>query len=267
LIPPGESTKLDAMRPLLIVFRRRLPTVLSLLLLAGCTSAGQGSLPAPAAEPPRAEEGPERADASERERLERLYWERVARDRDRYVEADVTFMQGMIAHHAQALLMVALVPERAADPSVRTLAARIENAQRDEIALMERWLAARGEAVPRWHIEGTALVVGWEQTDPGRPAPHHGHRPASHDMPGTLSQDRLDALAAAGGPEFDRLFLEAMIEHHRGAIEMVSTLFATDGAAQDPEVFRFASDVQVDQRTEIARMESMLRRMSGATAH
>ncbi|HUH14150.1 MAG TPA: DUF305 domain-containing protein [Longimicrobiales bacterium] len=180
--------------------------------------------------------------------LEALYRARTDSARLRYTEADVAFMSGMIAHHGQALVMVALAPERAASPQVETLAARIANSQRDEIATMQRWLRDRGEPVPAVHIEGTTLMV-------------HGMEHAGH-MPGMLTAVQLAALASARGEDFDRLFLRSMIQHHEGAVIMVRALFATDGAGQDEEVFRFASDVHVDQLTEIERMRLMLTALS-----
>jgi uncharacterized protein (DUF305 family) len=167
--------------------------------------------------------------------IEALYRARTDSARTRFTEADVRFMSGMIAHHAQALAMAGLAPTRDASPSVRTLALRIINAQQDEIATMQRWLRDRGQPAPEVHG-----------------ADHHAH------MPGMLTPDQLRQLDRARGPEFDRLFLALMIQHHRGAVAMVHELFATDGAGQDEEVFKFASDVQVDQATEVARMELML---------
>jgi uncharacterized protein (DUF305 family) len=155
-----------------------------------------------------------------------------------YTAADIAFMQGMIGHHAQAIVMSRLVPERSESGSIKTLAARIINAQQDEIAIMERWLRDRNQPVA---------------------APSHGHEHAGHAMmPGMLSAEQMAELKAARGDEFDQRFLRLMIQHHEGAITMVTELFATDGAAQDQTVFRFASDAQVDQRTEIARMQRML---------
>jgi uncharacterized protein (DUF305 family) len=83
-------------------------------------------------------------------------------------------------------------------------------------------------------------------------------------MPGMLTDAQMAELAAAQGAEFDRLFLTYMIAHHKGAVVMVRELFATDGAGQDTEVFKFASDVRVDQTTEVARMERMLAAMSAS---
>jgi uncharacterized protein (DUF305 family) len=80
-------------------------------------------------------------------------------------------------------------------------------------------------------------------------------------MPGMLTQDEMARLAAAKGADFDRLFLEGMIKHHEGALTMVQELFATPGAGQDPTIFSYASDVDADQRMEIARMEDMLKEL------
>jgi uncharacterized protein (DUF305 family) len=90
---------------------------------------------------------------------------------------------------------------------------------------------------------------------------HAGHDSHAMHMPGMLSAEQVAQLEASQGAAFDSLFLTYMIAHHRGAVTMVHTLFATDGAAQDEEVFKFASDVQVDQTTEVARMERMLAAM------
>jgi uncharacterized protein (DUF305 family) len=161
-----------------------------------------------------------------------------------YTEADIRFMSTMIGHHAQAIEMAHLAPARAGGQSIRTLAARIINAQQDEIAIMQRWLRDRNQPVPELHVEGGTVMV-------------HG---GAHGgmMPGMLTAEQMRELAAATGPEFDRLFLVGMIQHHRGAVTMVQDLFSSWGAGQDETVFKFASDVNVDQSTEIARMEEML---------
>ena len=200
---------------------------------------------APAAPPPA--EPANRPSAERAAELEALYRARVERDRQRFAAADVRFMEAMIVHHAQALVMAGLAPERAEGPAIRTLAARIRNAQLDEIALMQHWLRDRGQAAPEVHLSERRVHIH------GGPE-HHHHA----GMPGMLTDAQLDELAEAQGAVFDRLFLSYMIEHHRGAVVMVRELFGTDGAAQDPELFRFASDVHVDQATEIARMERML---------
>jgi uncharacterized protein (DUF305 family) len=154
-----------------------------------------------------------------------------------HTAADVRFMQGMISHHAQALEMTALLPTRTMRPEMKLLARRIDDSQTDEIALMERWLKERGE------------------TSPGA---HAHHMPGATLMPGMLTPEELQRLAAARGDEFDRLFLELMIKHHEGALFMVGELFSTPGAAQETEMFAFASDVDADQRIEIRRMSALL---------
>ena len=169
---------------------------------------------------------------------------RVAAQAPRYTPADVEFMQGMIAHHAQALDMVALVPERTTTESIRLLAQRIDISQRDEIRLMRNWLTERGQAAPD-------------------PAAAHGHHAGGvHEMlmPGMLTGEQMARLAAAKGAEFDRLFLQLMIQHHQGALTMVKTLFGTQGAAQETPTFRYASEVDTDQRFEIERMQKLLAR-------
>ena len=169
-----------------------------------------------------------------------------------YTEADVKFMSSMIGHHAQALEIAAWAPSHGASASVRTLAARIINAQRDEIQIMQRWLRDRQKPVPEPRLSGTAMTAGSAM------GAEHGH--SGHDMlmPGMLTADQMRQLDQARGPEFDRLFLTFMIQHHRGAVSMVSDLFSSYGAGQDETVFKFASDVNVDQITEIERMEGML---------
>ena len=153
-------------------------------------------------------------------------------------------MSAMIGHHAQAIVMANWAPTHGARPSVLTLAERIINSQQDEIVSMQQWLADRRQPVPDAH------VVGMKMTMDG-----HEHMML---MPGMLTEDQMKQLDAARGPEFDRLFLTFMIQHHTGAVTMVKELFSTYGAAQDQTVFKFASDVNVDQATEIARMERML---------
>lgn len=208
------------------------PALVGALAVVGCASAA-----APVAETsvePRSESTAE---------LEAIYRARIDSARMRFTAADVRFMTGMISHHAQALVMSRLAPSREASASIRTLAARIINAQNDEIATMQRWLRDRNQPVPEVHGEGTMPMA-------------HGAGHAS--MPGMLTPEQMAELEQARGAAFDRLFLTYMIQHHRGAVAMVRELFSTDGAGQDEEVFKFASDAQVDQDTEIARMELML---------
>lgn len=166
-------------------------------------------------------------------------------------EADVAFMTGMIGHHAQALVMSALAPSNGASPTIRTLTARIFNAQTDEIRVMQGWLRDRGRPVPEVDAGGAVHMM--------HDADHSMH------MPGMLSPEQLQELREAHGPDFDRLFLKYMIQHHQGAVGMVHDLFATDGAAQDDLIFKIASDIQVDQITEINRMQQMLDAMTAPT--
>jgi uncharacterized protein (DUF305 family) len=154
-----------------------------------------------------------------------------------FTPADVRFMQGMIGHHAQALDMTALVATRSSSDALRKLAQRIELSQADEIKMMQEWLTGRGQKVPDQHAH---------------------HAPGATLMPGMLTAEEMARLAQATGPEFDRLFLEFMIKHHEGALTMVQDLFAQPGAAQESDVFAFASDVDADQRMEIDRMRAAL---------
>jgi uncharacterized protein (DUF305 family) len=204
---------------------------------SACASgpAPSGSTPSPAPSPQTAE-------------LEAIYQARTDSAYRDVSQADVRFMTGMIGHHGQALVMAAFAPSHGASPSVQTLCSRILNAQKDEIATMQQWLRDRGQPVPEIQITGAHMMV-------------HGPEYTMH-MPGMLSPEQLEELDAARGPEFDRLFLKYMIQHHSGAVTMVHELMNTDGAAQDNLAFKIASDIQVDQTTEIARMELMLESLS-----
>ena len=161
-----------------------------------------------------------------------------------YTEADIRFMSGMISHHAQAIEMAQWAPSRGASAAVQRLSERIVNAQMDEIKAMQTWLGDRNQPVPPADPKGTKMVMGGMQ-----------HMML---MPGMLSDAQMKELDAARGMEFDRLFLTFMIQHHRGAVSMVQDLFSNRGAGQDETVFKFASDVSVDQLTEINRMVEML---------
>jgi uncharacterized protein (DUF305 family) len=161
-----------------------------------------------------------------------------------YSDADIEFMSGMIPHHAQAVIMAGWAPTHGARKDVAILCERIVVGQRDEIATMQQWLRDRGQAVP-------------DATSTKHKMKMNG---MEHEMlmPGMMTDEEMAALDKARGPEFDRLFLEGMIRHHQGAIDMVEALFKTHGAAQDETIYRFASDVYADQSTEIARMQKML---------
>jgi uncharacterized protein (DUF305 family) len=160
--------------------------------------------------------------------------------RVRFTPADVAFMQGMIAHHAQAVEMTSLLKTRTQREDMKKLALRIELSQADEITMMERWLRDRGQDVP---------------------GPHAAHMHDGTQMPGMLTDAQMSELAAATGVAFDRLFLEDMIRHHDGALIMVQQLLATPGAAQESDIFTFVSDIDSDQRMEMERMGAMLREL------
>ena len=164
-----------------------------------------------------------------------------------YTAADIQFMGGMITHHAQALLMAGWAKSHGASPRLLTLTDRITNAQKDEIATMQRWLRDRGQPVPEPNPHGMAMKMGGTE-----------HQML---MPGMLTDAQLKQLDEARGKDFDRLFLQFMIQHHSGAVTMVKELFGTYGAAQDISVFKLASDIQADQTTEIERMQKMLASM------
>jgi uncharacterized protein (DUF305 family) len=159
-------------------------------------------------------------------------------------QADVEFMQGMIHHHAQAVEMTAMISSHTQNKALRSLGARISSSQADEIKFMKRWLAARGESVPK----AMAPMPGMDM---------HDTMPL---MPGMLTPQQMEALRQAGGAEFDHLFLVGMIQHHNGALTMVEDLFDTAGAGQDAELFNFATDADNSQRAEIRIMEAMLKK-------
>lgn len=214
--------------------------VVAVHLIAGASLAGCGGATrsaAPAATPTDAQ-----AAAVEQARADSL--------RRPYTEADIHFMTGMIRHHAQAIQMARLATTHGASPSVRTLAARIINSQRDEITAMQQWLRDRLQPVPEVSADGTFTMT----------AGTHGAAHAMHadEMAGMLTAEQLEELEEARGREFDRLFLSSMIQHHQGAVAMVQELFSTFGAGQDETVFKLASDINVDQITEIERMKRML---------
>lgn len=219
---------------------RPFAVLLAAALSAGACSSSGGTETAPPSPPQH-----------DLDRLEAIYQARADSARMNVHEADVAFMSGMIHHHAQALVMSRLAPTNGASPAIRTLTGRIINAQTDEIAVMQRWLEERGRAAPQVAPDGTVTMP---MDMPGMPA----HMEHDVHMPGMLSAEQLEELRNARGREYDRLFLTYMIQHHNGAVTMVHELFATDGAAQDDLTFKLASDIQVDQRTEVARMQLML---------
>ena len=204
--------------------------ILSASTTLGCVSVGSSANDGPSAPGP------------DYDRLERIYQARADSARMVVSDADANFMTGMVHHHAQALVMSALATTNTSSAAIKTLTGRIINAQKDEISVMQRWLGERGRPVPEIGSHAS-MAMGQD---------HSMH------MPGMLSPQQIDSLTLAHDEEYDRLFLRYMIQHHNGAVTMVHELFATDGAAQDDFVFKLASDIQVDQITEVARMQKML---------
>lgn len=172
--------------------------------------------------------------------------------RVRHTAADVRFMRDMIPHHQQALDMAELVIERTGSNELIELARRIESSQKDEIEFMLGWLRERGEPLPERDWRAHVMPADDD---------HHHHH-AHHGMEGMATPEQMDELAEARGEAFDRLFLELMIEHHRGALVMVDELLGQAGSAQDPVLFEFTTDVKNDQTAEIDRMTLMLAGLS-----
>ena len=154
-----------------------------------------------------------------------------------YSLGDIQFLQGMIPHHAQAKEMSALAESRTNNEAILAVAARITLSQDDEIAMMQDWLGDRG-------LEVTAEDAH--------------HQSGFMRMAGMLTDEEMAALAAARGSEFDRLYLESMIQHHQGALDMVEDLLDQRGSVQDPLLYEFTSDVTSDQTSEIERMVTLL---------
>jgi uncharacterized protein (DUF305 family) len=153
--------------------------------------------------------------------------------------ADVEFMQGMIMHHQQAVDMVALLRTRVKSPVLRSFGEKIAISQSDEIRFMKQWLESRGKP--------TTMEMNMSAADMKNML-----------MPGMLTPEQMAALTKARGAQFDHLFLTGMIQHHGGALTMVNELFKTPGAAQDPVLFDFATDIDATQSAEIKIMQGML---------
>jgi uncharacterized protein (DUF305 family) len=214
---------------------RSTPYLAAIVALAACGGHGtaRGAAPAPA------KSGGESAAVAQAKADSVRY---------AYTAADVHFMQGMIGHHSQAIVMAGWAPSHDAGPSVRILCERIINAQQDEIVTMQTWLTDRHQTVPEAKAGPMKMMVNGKEQE--------------MLMPGMLTAEQMHQLDLARGPAFDKLFLTDMIQHHKGAVSMVQDLFGTYGAAQDEVIFKFANDVNVDQTTEIARMEKMLNAQS-----
>lgn len=212
---------------------RRLAPGAVLLALAGCAgSARQAAHSGPAPEPAQGE-----AAAVARARADSV--------RHPYTQADIDFMSGMIGHHSQAIVMAGWAKSHGASSGVQILCERIINAQQDEIRIMQQWLRERNQPVPARDTTGRGMMM-------------MGGMMHQMLMPGMLNDAQMDSLNASRGTDFDTRFLRYMIQHHTGATAMVSQLFDTPGAAEDELTFKLASDINVDQTTEIARMHRML---------
>ena len=151
-----------------------------------------------------------------------------------YTVADVEFMQGMIAHHAQVIYMSRLAASHGANPKLLKLATKIDQSQVAEIRIMQQWLRSNGQTAPD--------TSSWR----------------TMRMAGMLTDDQIKALTDAKSVEFDRAYLEYMIQHHEGALQMVKDLFATPRAGQEVDVNVFANDVVTVQTAEIGAMQQML---------
>jgi uncharacterized protein (DUF305 family) len=154
-----------------------------------------------------------------------------------YSLGDIQFLRGMIPHHAQAKEMSALAEDRTNNTTVLAVAARITLSQDDEISMMQGWLRDQGLEAPAEDVH---------------------HQPGFERMEGMLSDEQMEELTASSGPEFNRLYLEYMIDHHQGALDMVEMLLEQRGSVQDPLLYEFTSDVTSDQTSEIERMDLLL---------
>jgi uncharacterized protein (DUF305 family) len=167
--------------------------------------------------------------------------------------ADVSFMQGMIMHHEQAVEMTGLLRTRSKDPAMQALGKRMSISQSDEIEFMKQWLQDRGAptSMPMQHD-----MAHMDHSDPKAMAAMHAA--AMPLMPGMLTPQQMEALAKASGPAFDHLFLTGMIQHHKGALTMVDDLFSNPAAGQDSVLYDFATDITNTQSAEIKIMQGML---------
>ena len=161
--------------------------------------------------------------------------------------ADVTFAQSMIPHHTQAITMSQLAPTRAASPEVKELATKIEQAQGPELNQMNAMLAAWGAPAPQ---PGSTAMPGM----PGMPGMPMG----GMSMPGMMGEGQMQQLSSLSGAAFDQTFLQMMIEHHSGAIQMAQTELAQ---GQNPQAKQLAQAIIADQQSEILQMQTLLGRV------
>ena len=201
-------------------------TVLAIAVSSGLAMAQQAPIVQPSAP------GQETRDLSAEQAIQL--------SKTRYTQADVSFMQNMMPHHAQAVEMAELVADRTNNEEIIDIAGRIQKSQADEIDFMQDWLEERGEAIE---------------------SPHHMHM--DHDMMGMATAEQMQQLANSNGVDFERQFLDLMIAHHEGAVRMVNDLLSKDGSAYDPVLYDFANDIVNDQNAEITRMNTILAGLSG----
>ncbi len=268
-------------------------TVLAAVIVASFGAAASGAMSPPIVNP-GAPGAPSRTISAE---------ESLALSRTSHTAADVQFMQHMIVHHNQAVDMVALIDGRSTHRGVRLIGERISLSQQAEMDMMSSWLGVRGEPIEDEHLhhgshghhgmhgdhgmhdDHSAHDGHGDHSDHEGHAAHAGHGGHGHHgdhseqgenevdpreiplMHGMLSPAQMDRLAAAEGVEFDRQFLEGMIVHHQGAIDMVDALLAQPGSGEDPQLSEFLSHVVADQSAEILRMRNMLAELDEPAAH
>jgi uncharacterized protein (DUF305 family) len=219
----------------------RVPSLAFCLLWTAAAAVAQQSKPAPIVQP-----------GAPGQRTKTVAPAAVRPQTKSPAEADVTFMQGMIHHHAQAVEMVALLRTRGASKALQSLGERMTISQSDEIDFMKKWLQDRGKPIMPGH--------NMANMDHNMAGMDHSKMTMSMPlMPGMLTPEQMDELAKAKGAAFDRLFLTGMIQHHTGALIMVDDLFDIPGAGQDPTIFDFATDIDNTQRAEIEVMRGMLK--------
>lgn len=172
--------------------------------------------------------------------------QQTASNGDVFNEADVTFARQMIPHHAQAIQMVVMAEGRPLDPDVAELANAIRDAQAPEVEQMVDWLTAWGEEVPE-----TSMDHANAGHDMSEMTPMDG----MDDMPGMMTAEEMQALMDAPDAEFQDLWLEMMVEHHQGAIEMART--EQEEGHFEPAV-QLAEDIEAAQESEIDAMEVWL---------
>ncbi len=227
--------------------RRDLSIVGLVALLAACAAPSPAPAPAPTPAPPPVAAVPSEAAASPASATTAAATETAHQHHEMagmppikipagvlYTEADVRFMQGMIAHHAQAVHMTRLASAAGASARVLRLAQKIDLSQAGEIVLMQDWLREYEQFVPD--------TSSWR----------------GMSMPGMLTTDNMAQLEKSRGTDFDRLFLTLMIRHHEGALTMVADLYASPRAAQEVDISVLANDVETTQTAEIGVMKLML---------